>query len=315
MSKLTVVLPVYNGMPYLPEAVDSILSQTLTGFKLLIIDDGSTDETSSYLSRIKDSRVEIVRENNQGTGASMNKGISLCKTEYLARMDADDISLSNRLELQLGYMEKHKDIVMLGTQIKFIIGKKEFPGARMPLKHEEIHNILMKKKAVICHGSAMFRTEALRLINGYRILRAGQDLDVFLRLCEIGKAANFNDILYLIRIHRMSECYAFQKQVNQGWSYAVESALSRQRGLEEPSFEEFLKKLESHNMFKKTLSWIDVWSSVEYRTALIDFAESKYFSGSMRLACAAVCRPEGVTRRIKYWICNQEDKERRLLFR
>jgi glycosyltransferase involved in cell wall biosynthesis len=256
-----------------------------------------------------------MHQENQGLGASLNKGISLCQTEYLARMDADDISLPDRLRIQLNYMEKNREVVMLGTQIKFIMGKKEFPGAAIPLNHEEIHKLLMKKKAVMCHGSAMIRTEALRMIKGYRILRAGQDLDVFLRLCEIGNAANLSETLYLIRIHRMSECFAFQKQVNQGWSYAIECALCRRKELEEPTYEEFLRKWDNQNILKRSLAWIDIWSAVEYRTALIDFSESKYLHGLIRLVCAALCRPEGVARRIKYWIRNNEDKERRLLFR
>jgi len=115
MSRLTVLLPVYNGMPYLPEAVDSVLAQTFADFRLLVLDDGSTDGTAAYLGGIDDPRVDVVHQENRGLGATLNRGIGLCETEYLARMDADDVACPDRLKLQVDYMERHPAVAMLGT--------------------------------------------------------------------------------------------------------------------------------------------------------------------------------------------------------
>ena len=127
MTRLTVALPVYNGMPYLVPAVESILSQTLQDFRFLIIDDGSIDGSADYLDSLDDPRVTVIHQENRGLGATLNRAIELCDTEYLARMDADDVSHPDRLERQLLHMESHPDIGLLGSQIEFVVGERRFP--------------------------------------------------------------------------------------------------------------------------------------------------------------------------------------------
>ena len=84
MADITVLMPVYNAMPYLPEAVESVLTQTHRDLTLLIVDDGSQDASLSYLKSLSDPRIEVVTQNHAGIGVALNLGLSLCKTEYLA---------------------------------------------------------------------------------------------------------------------------------------------------------------------------------------------------------------------------------------
>lgn len=121
-AKLTVILPAYNGMPYLPQAVESILGQSFTDFTFIIVNDGSTDGTGEYLSSLTDPRIEIANQVNAGQGASLNAGLQRCKSEFIAYMDADDNSMPDRLRQQLEFMEANPQIVMLGTQIEFLVG-------------------------------------------------------------------------------------------------------------------------------------------------------------------------------------------------
>lgn len=108
-------MPVYNGQTYLREAIDSILNQSFTDFEFIIINDGSKDETATILKTYSDSRIVIVHnEQNLGLIASLNKGITLAKSELIARMDADDIALPERLENQYNYFKKHSDCNIVG---------------------------------------------------------------------------------------------------------------------------------------------------------------------------------------------------------
>ena len=195
MSVVTVVLPVYNAIPYLPAAVESILAQTYSDFTLLIINDGSEDGSADYLATLKDSRVRVVSQPNRGLGATLNRAIEMCETPYLGRTDADDISLPDRLARQMAYLTAHPEVVMLGTQVRFFSGGRSFAGPSNPVEHESIRRALLAGQAAVCHGSCIFSLAALRVAGGYRIDRAGQDIELFLRMWEFDPVANLREFL------------------------------------------------------------------------------------------------------------------------
>lgn len=114
-------MPVYNGEKYLREAVESILGQTFTDFEFIIVDDGSTDTTPTILEEYasKDHRITILtNEHNSGICVTLNRGLDAAQGEYIARMDADDISLPTRLEKQIAFMDKHLEVGALGTSLE-----------------------------------------------------------------------------------------------------------------------------------------------------------------------------------------------------
>lgn len=118
---ISVVMSVYNGEKYLVEAVDSILAQTFTNFELIVIDDGSTDESRALINSYQDNRILVIEnKNNIGLAASLNEGIDIARGKYIARMDCDDISERNRLALQYEYMESHPETVVSGSSANFI---------------------------------------------------------------------------------------------------------------------------------------------------------------------------------------------------
>lgn len=121
-NRLTVILPVYNAMPHLPSAVESILRQSFTDFAFVIVNDGSTDESRQYLNSLQDSRIEVINQANGGQGAARNAALRRSHSEYVALMDADDISLPDRFRSQLEYLESHPGVVILGTQFEFLVG-------------------------------------------------------------------------------------------------------------------------------------------------------------------------------------------------
>ena len=120
---ISVIMPVFNGENFLQDAVGSILGQTFTDFELIAIDDGSTDNSTALLEsfRLNDRRVIIQRHTeNQGVTAALNTGLALARGKYIARMDADDISLPVRFEKQVAFMETHPEIDILGSAVRLM---------------------------------------------------------------------------------------------------------------------------------------------------------------------------------------------------
>src|SRR3990167_10971452 len=106
--KISVIMSVYNGMPFLKEAVASILKQTYRNFEFIIVDDGSRDKSWEYLKSLKDTRIKLLKNGrNLGLAASLNKALKKAKGDFIARMDADDVSFPQRLETQIKFLEKN----------------------------------------------------------------------------------------------------------------------------------------------------------------------------------------------------------------
>ena len=120
MVSISVVMPIYNTpVSFLKEAVESILNQTFSDFEFIIIDDGSANEVKEYLEGLTDPRIRIIRnEKNLGITKSLNIGFHAAKGKYIARMDSDDVSLSERFEKQFMFMETHPDVIMCGTDVE-----------------------------------------------------------------------------------------------------------------------------------------------------------------------------------------------------
>ena len=115
-ATVTVLMPVYNGEMYLREAIDSILHQTFTDFEFLIINDGSTDNSETIILSYDDSRIRYEKnDSNLKLIATLNKGIELAKGKYIVRMDADDISIPDRIEKQVAFLEKNPDVGICGS--------------------------------------------------------------------------------------------------------------------------------------------------------------------------------------------------------
>jgi len=204
--KLSVLMPVYNAARYLEEAVESILAQTYRGFELVIVNDGSTDRSGRMLERFArgDSRVRVISRGNTGIVGALNDGLKECRGELMARMDADDVSMPERFERQVAYLEKNPDVICVGCRV---LGIDPYGGvlftSEHKLSHEEIDAELLKGSGwSIVHPAAMMRREAVVALLGYRKeFEWAEDLDLFLRLAERGRLANLPDVLLQYRQH------------------------------------------------------------------------------------------------------------------
>jgi glycosyltransferase involved in cell wall biosynthesis len=203
LPKVTVLLPVYNAAPFLREAIDSILAQAFTDFELLAIDDGSTDGSGAILASYTDARLRVVRHSeNRGLIATLNEGLELATGEYVARMDADDISLPTRLSRQVAFMDSHPDVGLSGAWAKQI-GEGNRLMAK-PLTHDAIRCDLLFDSAFI-HPLVIFR-RALLIKHDLRYgdFRHAEDLHLWREAAALFSVANLPDVLLHYRMHSSS---------------------------------------------------------------------------------------------------------------
>jgi glycosyltransferase involved in cell wall biosynthesis len=207
--RISVVMSVYNGEKYLHEAVDSILNQTFTDFEFIIIDDASIDGTWEILSSYCDPRIRLVHnQENIGLTRSLNKGLALAQGEYIARMDADDISLPKRFEKQIVYLDLHPDIWVVGGQIDFIDDK----GSREQAHPYPIDEKFLRWNAIfngptVIHPAVMMRQEKLNQLGNYpEDCKLAQDAALWRKFYMVSDfpIANLGEKLVLYRQHTES---------------------------------------------------------------------------------------------------------------
>jgi glycosyltransferase involved in cell wall biosynthesis len=231
-------MAVYNAGSYLRAALDSILGQTLSDFELVVVDDGSTDGSSRVLEEYeaRDPRLRLLPQPNAGLIASLNRGLEQCRGEYVARMDADDVALPERLERQVRFLDVHSDHVAVGCRTLLIDadGDPICPYAYL-CDHEQIDAMHMAGGGgAICHPAVTMRTKEVRGAGGYDpAMRHAEDLDLFLRLAEIGRVANLPEVLLHYRMHARSVGHLYRQEQHRSTVAAVEAA-HRRRGLSPP---------------------------------------------------------------------------------
>ena len=202
---VSVIMSVYNGEKYLVQAIDSILNQTYQNFEFIIIDDCSTDNSSHILQEYaqKDSRIKIIKkEVNQGLKGfikNLNLGISLAKGKYIARMDADDISLPERFQKQVDFLENNPEITLVGAQLNLINEQNKITGeAIAALQHRDIVKRITSQIQLF-HPVIMFRKD--QNIQYREKFLYCEDYDLYLNLITQGKKlANINEKLLHYRI-------------------------------------------------------------------------------------------------------------------
>lgn len=203
MPVVSVILPVYNGERFLKEAVDSILVQTFTDFELIIIDDCSMDSTPLILTEYvtRDTRIRVMRQSrNMGIVEALNTGSHAATGQYIARMDVDDISLPERFERQVEYLNSHPDVGVLGTGVQLInvLGKKQ-TIVTLPPDYIQIYWSLFFCNPIV-HPTVMMRRDLFLRAGGYRT-GYPEDYDLWRRMSGLTRLANLPEVLLLLRKH------------------------------------------------------------------------------------------------------------------
>ena len=199
--KVSVIMSVYNGEKYLREAINGILNQTFTDFEFIIVNDGSTDNSLKIIQSYDDERIGIINnKKNIGLTKSLNKALKQARGEYIARQDADDVSLPNRFEEQIRYFEEHPETALLGTSIYKIDENGEIVGKHIVLAKPSKKDLL--KGNQFNHGSTIFKKEIIDKVGGYNeLIRYSQDYELWLRIAKQYKVRNLTQVLYKLRFH------------------------------------------------------------------------------------------------------------------
>ena len=202
MPKVSVLMPVYNAEKYLHAAIDSILSQTFADWELIIINDGSTDKSEAIITGYSDDRINYVRnETNLGLIRTLNKGITLCKGKYIARMDADDISLPERLRKQVNFLDNNPEYLMCGTNAAVIDNQNNKIGKIHNFTDNNFLKIHLLFSVPFVHPSTMIPREILEANPYNEMYKHVEDYELWCRISDQGKIANLKNDLFEYRWH------------------------------------------------------------------------------------------------------------------
>lgn len=204
---VSVILPTYNAAAYLGKAIESILAQSYSNFELIIINDGSSDNTAALLTQYCDPRILVINQPNLGLPKALNAGIQIAKGRYLARQDADDVSLPERLAQQVSFMEKNSSCALLGSWSKIMTTKSVGLGdvSSEPSGREHQHptangtlQVLLLTNNQFVHSSVMIRATCLKTIGLYSEdpeYFPPEDYDLWLRIAQQYSIANLPQVL------------------------------------------------------------------------------------------------------------------------
>lgn len=211
--KVSIAMSAYNCEPFLEQALESLVNQSYLEFELILFDDASTDSTKKIIQNFatKDARIiPIYNDINKGLTANLNKAISLSKGLYIARMDADDIALSSRIEKQVKFLDDHQNIDLVGTAA-FDINEygEEIQLRKLPELHDDIIALLPKANP-ITHSTVMFRKNSFASIGYYNeAYRTTQDYEMWFRAA--GKGLKFHNLQEILLKYRMDNNYHKRK--------------------------------------------------------------------------------------------------------
>ena len=204
--KVSVLMTVYNGEKFLRESIESILCQTFDDFEFIIIDDGSTDASPNIMASFSDPRLVFVQQENIGQTKSLNKGLHLARGEYVARQDADDISLPDRFEKQAAYLDAHPEVVVVGGSV-IRVDEQGNALRRLvfPQTHRKVRKRLRQGINPLVHTTVMFRRREIVSLGGYNEhFPVIQDCELWFRVSECFRLANLPDVLCYYRFHPKS---------------------------------------------------------------------------------------------------------------
>ncbi|MCY7289058.1 MAG: glycosyltransferase, partial [Cryobacterium sp.] len=201
LPPVTVLLPVFNGGARLPQAIESVLAQSYERFELLVIDDGSDDGTADYLDSLVDPRVRVVHQSNQGLVRTLNRGFSEASHQFVARMDADDVSEPERLAVQTQFLIENPLVAAVGSCFVTI----DDEGSVLDEVHVAADARYLRRSMYFrnsfAHGAMTLRRDRVLQVGGYREVGPCEDYDLWVRLLRSYALGNVPDVLYRYRVY------------------------------------------------------------------------------------------------------------------
>ena len=226
--RVSVVMPIYNGAEFLAPSIDSVLAQTIPDFELILVDDGSTDGTAEIIRAYaaRDARIISIAKPNSGIADTLNRGLAAARGEWIARLDADDLMVPERLERQLAFVAANPDLVAAGSYYEIIDPAGVSHGTRLPLPRtrDELAGFLAAREPLsFLHPSMMFRRQVALDLDGYdKQTEPAEDVDLFARMLATGAPILIQpEVLLRYRVHSnaVSAKSATQQFMKVAWTY------------------------------------------------------------------------------------------------
>lgn len=199
-------MPIYNGGKYLSQALESVRGQTYKNLEILLINDGSTDNSDEVIERFAQSekRVVVISKENTGLVDTLNTGLRAANGCWIARLDQDDIAHITRIERQVAAVSRARGTILVGSDFSTLIDETgKTKRYRLPSNHNQLVKRLRRMQSFFPHSSVMFNADAGRSIGGYETLASyNEDWDLWLRLSERGQIASVPESLVTVRKHQ-----------------------------------------------------------------------------------------------------------------
>jgi glycosyltransferase involved in cell wall biosynthesis len=203
---ITVLMPAYNASAYIAEAIRSVLAQSFTRFELLVINDGSADDTAAVVRSFDDPRIVLVCQENSGISVALNRGLQLARANYIVRFDADDCNYPHRLATQYAYMEAHPEVVIMGSAVDYMDKDGQFIFRfHPPACSDEAIRRLSYLQCPFIHSSVIYRKQVIQRCGGYNAHAHGfEDHFLWQKVAAEGHMANLPEALLKVRFNPSS---------------------------------------------------------------------------------------------------------------
>ena len=305
---ISVLMPAYNAREYLGRAMETVLAQTFRAFELVVINDGSTDDTGAIAQRYADAdpRVRVMSHANMGMGRSLNAALATVTNEWVARLDADDEMLPERLERQVAFVREHPEIAVTATLVNYIdeagrvIGKSSShltsPQACADARESDdlIH---------LHHPAVLARADAIREVGGYRgEYWPADDVDLWNRILDRGRLIMIQpEFLTNYRVHGKSVCVDSSRRAQRKLEWVYESRLCRRRGQAEPTWEAFEAALRRRPLGTRLNQARKDVAKALFKSATLEFSKRRYHRFLPNLAGATLLEPGYVLPKVMPW--------------
>jgi len=290
MPKVSVIITTYNSMPYFVETLDSVLRQTFADFEVIVVDDGSTDQTTTWASRIDDSRVKLIPQPNQGVSVARNTGISHAKGNYVAFLDGDDLWESTKLEKQVQVLDCYPQIGLVHTWLALMDEQSHLTGRVMrPRAEGEVWEQIIENNMVAC-SAAMVRRCCLEKVGVFEPnLLVAEDWDLWIRIAASYPFAVIKEPLVHYRLHTQSKSKRYPAMV-QNFRTIIE------RAFESVPYELLHLRNRSYGRVNLCIAWKCIQTSEPdfekatdfVRRALLHYPQLRFSREYMRLILAIV---------------------------
>ena len=295
---ISVVMPAYNAVPFISEAIESVLAQTYRDFELIVVNDGSTDSTLDVVEEYaaQDERIKVYTHANVGTAPTLNRGIELADGEWVFLMHADDRMRPNRLERQLDFIAKHPELAVVSSLVRHIDSKSRVIGkdnSRL-VTPEAVEKVVSANELIgISHPAVAFRKSAVLSVGGYRqAFWPAEDTDLWNRLAEKGyKVLVQPEYLLDYRMHGNSASISRARLTRAKVRWLKECMLYRRSGKQEPDWESFLASLRSAPLPTRLNRGRKDMAKACYKAAVLHFAQREYPRLFINLLMAVVLQP------------------------